>query len=60
MLSHAMQVSLVPAVPGLPFTIGHEGGGRENDFVLNGVGEIETKSLLMLVLKKMVNSGDQS
>jgi hypothetical protein len=38
MLSHAMQVSLVPAVPGLPFTIGHEGGGRENDFVLNGVG----------------------
>jgi|GEM_PF-6179888 len=29
-------------------------------FVLNGVGEIEMKSLLMLVLKKMVNSGDQS
>ena len=29
-------------------------------FVLNGVGKIEMKSLLMLVLKKMVNSGDQS
>ncbi|OAH07594.1 hypothetical protein pfor_13c1474 [Rhodobacteraceae bacterium SB2] len=29
-------------------------------FVLNSVGEIEMKSLLMLVLKKMVNSGDQS
>ena len=29
-------------------------------FVLNGVEEIEMKSLLMLALKKMVNSGDQS
>jgi hypothetical protein len=37
MLSHAMTVPIT-AQPDQPFCIGRDGGGRENDFVLNGVG----------------------
>jgi hypothetical protein len=38
MLSHAMSISIVEPSDGQPFTIGKQGGARENDFVLNGVG----------------------
>jgi hypothetical protein len=38
MLSHAMTVPIVFAQPGAAFNVGREGGGRDNDFTLNGVG----------------------
>lgn len=38
MLSHAMSISIINPDDGQPFTIGKQGGARENDFVLNGVG----------------------
>jgi hypothetical protein len=44
MLSHAMTVPILLPDDGTPFTIGRNGGARENDFVLNGVG-IQVKGL---------------
>jgi len=38
MLSHAMTVPIKFSAPGAPFHVGREGGGRDNDFTLNGVG----------------------